>query len=64
MNSPKLQFNQCIVQDALHDQLEIELVALTTATLDDGDQVPTERVDEFSTDFLLQYTIPRVNGRL
>lgn len=57
MNSPKLQSNQCIAQDALLDQLETDLVALTTATLEDCDEVPTERVDEFSTEFLLQYTI-------
>ncbi|HEX9171361.1 MAG TPA: hypothetical protein VF861_01730 [Telluria sp.] len=57
MNSPKLQSTQCIAQDALLDQLETELVALTTATLEDGDEVPTESVDEFSTDFLLQYTL-------
>ena len=57
MNSPKLKPNQCIAADALHDQLEIDLIALTTATLEDGDEVPTQCVDEFSTDFLLQWTM-------
>ena len=57
MNSPKLQTNQRIAADALHDQLEIDLIALTTATLEDGDEVPTQCVDEFSTDFLLLSTI-------
>lgn len=58
MTSPKLQHNQCIAADALHDQLETDLIALTTATLEDGDQAPTQCVDEFATDFLLQCKRP------
>jgi hypothetical protein len=43
--------------DALHDQLEHDLVALTTATLDD-DAAPTQCVDEFSTEFIMQWSVP------
>jgi hypothetical protein len=56
MTSPNLQHTQCSATDALLDQLELDLVALTTATLEDGDEAPTQCVDEFSTEFLIQWT--------
>jgi hypothetical protein len=57
MNSPNLKHNQFSAADALLDQLEQDLIALTTATLEDGDEAPAQCVDEFSTEFLLQWTM-------
>jgi hypothetical protein len=57
MNSPNLSPLQSSALDALHDQLEHDLVALTTATLDD-DAAPTQCVDEFSTEFIMQWSVP------
>jgi hypothetical protein len=58
MNSPNLRQNQCSADDALLDQLELDLIALTTATLEDGDEAPSQCVDEFATEFLIQWTRP------
>jgi hypothetical protein len=58
MNSPNLRQNQCSAADALLDQLELDLIALTTATLEDGDEAPIQCVDEFATEFLIQWTSP------
>ncbi|MEN3277845.1 MAG: hypothetical protein V7631_3635 [Massilia sp.] len=52
MNSPNLQPNK-LSADALYDELEHELLALTTASLDDEDAMPPP-VDEFATEFLLE----------
>jgi hypothetical protein len=54
MTSPNLQHSQRDAADALHDQLELDLLALTTATLEDGDAAPCRCVDEFATEFLIQ----------
>jgi hypothetical protein len=58
MNSPNLRQNQFSADDALLDQLELDLIALTTATLEDDDEGPTQCVDEFATEFLIQWTTP------
>jgi hypothetical protein len=57
MNSPNLFPIQSSASDALHDQLERDLCALTTATLDD-DEAPNQCVDEFSTEFIMQWSVP------
>jgi hypothetical protein len=44
--------------DALFDQLERDMFALTTAALDGEDGAPNQCVDEFSTEFLMQWNIP------
>jgi hypothetical protein len=40
------------------DQIERDLVALTTAILDEDETVPAEKVDEFATEFLMYWTKP------
>lgn len=57
MTSPNLHHSQRSAPDALLDQLEQDLLALTTATLDD-DMPPSQCVDEFSTEFLMQWSVP------
>jgi hypothetical protein len=64
MTSPNLQPNLYGASpDALFDHLECDLVALTTAALDDDDIVPTQVVDEFATEFLMDLTKPPSNSR-
>jgi hypothetical protein len=59
MNSPNLQSIQRSAPDALFDDIEHELLALTTATLDnDGDDLPAPVVDEFATEFLVELSRP------
>jgi hypothetical protein len=53
MNSPNLRPIRPGAADALCDELEHELLALTTASLDDEDAMPPP-VDEFATEFLLE----------
>jgi hypothetical protein len=57
MNSPKLFPSLCSAPDALFDQLERDLCALTTAALDD-ERTPRQCVDEFSNEFLMQWSLP------
>jgi hypothetical protein len=54
MNYQNLFPSQRSAPDALHDQLERDLLDLTTATLDDDAPAPAQCVDEFSTEFLMQ----------
>ena len=61
MNSPKLPTLLRGAPDALYDDIEQALLALTTASLDDEDGVPST-VDEFSTDFLIGGSRPPCAG--
>jgi hypothetical protein len=58
MNSQNLHPNQHSAPDALFEQLERDLVALTTANLDEAEAVPAQVVDEFATEFLLRLSMP------
>ena len=57
MNSPNLSSILRGAHDALYDDVEHDLLALTTASLDDEDGIPST-VDEFATDFLLECRQP------
>ena len=61
MNSPKLSSTLRGAPDALYDDVEHDLLALTTASLDDEDGIPPT-VDEFATDFLLECRQPPCAG--
>ena len=64
MNSPNLQPTQRSASDALFDDLEHELLALTTASLDDGgSDLPAPSVDEFATEFLIELSRPPCPAR-
>ena len=64
MNSPNLQPIQRSAHDALFDDIEHELLALTTASLDnDGDELPAPFVDEFATEFLVELSRPPCSGK-
>jgi hypothetical protein len=63
MNSPNLQSTQHGAPDALFDELEHELLALTTASLDDDDALPAPLVDEFATEFLVELSRPPCPGK-
>ena len=64
MNSPNLQPKPCSAHDALFDDIEHELLALTTASLDnDGAALPAPPVDEFATDFLVELSRPPCSSR-
>jgi hypothetical protein len=59
MTSPNLQsLIYGAAPEAHFDQLERDLVALTTATLDEDELAPAQVVDEFATEFLLELTKP------
>lgn len=58
MTSPNLQRTQPSAADALLDQLERDLVALTTASLDEEAAAPAAVVDEFDIEFLAHWTLP------
>lgn len=59
MNSPKLPSILRGAPDALFDDIEHELLALATASLDnDGDDLPAPCVDEFATEFLVELGRP------
>jgi hypothetical protein len=58
MNSPNLSPKLRSAPDALLDQIEHDLLELTTAPLDDDHVVPAQCVDEFSTEFLMQWSTP------
>jgi hypothetical protein len=59
MNSPNLKHSQRAAPDALFDHIEQDLLALTTAPLDEEDHVPSQSVDEFAPEFLIQWSMPR-----
>jgi hypothetical protein len=68
MNSPNLHSSRHSAADALLDQLERDLVLLTTASLDDDQPATAVVVDEFATELLSHWTLPamplaRSNGR-
>jgi len=52
MNSPNLQTTQHGAPDALFDDIEQELLALTTASLDEDGAVSGACVDEFADEYL------------
>lgn len=63
MNTPILQLLfKGAAPEALFDQVEHDLVSLTTAALDEDELVPTEVVDEFDTEFLMDWTRPPERG--
>lgn len=52
--------------DALCDKIELDLLALTTASLDARNSAPRQMVDEFANEFLGHWSIPprrRWDGR-
>ncbi|MEW6024319.1 MAG: hypothetical protein AB1807_19520 [Pseudomonadota bacterium] len=58
MNSPKLPSLQHSAPDALYDDIEQELLALTTASLDDdGSNASPTVVDEFDNEFLAELSL-------
>jgi len=58
MNSPKLPTLQHGTPDALYDDIEQELLALTTASLDDNDSGTSPTVvDEFDNEFLAELSL-------
>ena len=61
MNSPNLSSILRGTPDALYDDVEHDLLALTTASLDDEDGIPPP-VDEFATEFLLECSRPPRGG--
>jgi hypothetical protein len=59
MNSQNLPSLQAGAEaDALFDHLERDLVALTTAAMDEDEFVPAQVVDEFATEFLRELARP------
>jgi hypothetical protein len=58
MTSPNLSPALRSAPDALFDQLERDLLDRTTAALDDDETTPAQCVDEFSTEFLMQWSMP------
>ena len=58
MNSPNLHSSQPSAADALLDQLERDLVLLTTAALDDDEPATAVVVDEFATELLSHWSLP------
>jgi len=58
MNSPKLPTIQHSAHDALFDDLEQELLEVTTASLDDDGSLPAPTsVDEFDNEFLAELSL-------
>jgi hypothetical protein len=58
MTSPNLQFLLYGAPEVLFDRIERDLAALTTAPLDEEELVPGQVVDEFATEFLMDWTRP------
>jgi hypothetical protein len=58
MNSQHLRPNHGSAPDALLDQVEQVLLAFTTAMLDEDDERPRRRVDEFAPEFLNFRSMP------
>ncbi len=57
MTSPNLHITQLSAPDALFDDIEQDLLALTTASLDEEDALPGTSVDEFANDFLAELSL-------
>ena len=57
MTSPNLHITQLGAPDALFDDLEHDLLALTTASLDEDEALPGTSVDEFANDFLAELSL-------
>jgi hypothetical protein len=66
MNSFNPSSHQHSALDALFDQVEHDLLALTTASLDAHAAAPRQTVDEFANEFLGHWLLPpkRRLGRL
>jgi hypothetical protein len=64
MNSTNHALHQRSATEALFDQIEQDLLALTTAPLDDRTGAPRQCVDEFADDFLSGWSMPprRMHG--
>lgn len=62
MTSPNLHPTQRSAPDAHLDDLERELVVITTANLDEDDLGPAQVVDEFATEFLQKLSLPPDGG--
>jgi hypothetical protein len=59
MNSPNLPFlRNGAESDAMFNELEQDLLMLTTARLDEDELVPSQVVDEFATEFLRELARP------
>ena len=57
MTSPNLHITQLGALDAMFDDIEQELLALTTASLDEDETLPGTSVDEFANDFLSELSL-------
>jgi hypothetical protein len=59
MNSPNIPFlHNGAESDAMFNELEQDLLMLTTARLDEDELVPSQVVDEFATEFLRELARP------
>ncbi|MGJ7914057.1 hypothetical protein ACI48D_01065 [Massilia sp. LXY-6] len=60
MNTTRHTFSmvECSATDALFDQIEQELLALTTAPLEGRATEPPQCVDEFADDFFSYWSMP------
>jgi hypothetical protein len=58
MKSTKHPYDQCSAPDALLEQVERDLLALTTVPLDIRDGEPRQCVDEFANEFLIHWSMP------
>ncbi|MFK3736496.1 hypothetical protein [Massilia sp. TN1-12] len=58
MNPTDHFLSQVSARDALYDQIERELRALTIARLDGTDGAPRQVVDEFADDYPLCFRMP------
>jgi hypothetical protein len=58
MNSTNFPCFPAGAHDALFDQIERQLLALTTAPLDARDNAPRHCVDEFADEFLVHFSMP------
>ena len=61
MNSPKLPSILNGALDTPYDDIELALLDLTTASLDE-DEVPASTVDEFALEFLIECSRPPCPG--
>jgi hypothetical protein len=59
MNSQNLpSLHSGVEADAMFNELEQDLLALTTAQLDEDEVLPAQVVDEFATEFLRELARP------
>jgi hypothetical protein len=61
MNTTRHAYNihEFSASDALFDQIEQDLLALTTAPLDGRAGAPLQSVDEFADDFFSAWSLPQ-----